>query len=147
MWVFGIYLGLTACTMDPSYQDIYVVPAANEPNPAPAATPSDRVSEPADQSLEPDSQRESEQVSPPSYESNRLSPSTSSLGAVLDRFLAQAESAIEQGQWLRAQRALDQAIRLSPRSSRIYKLYARLYDKMGLQDKAQAMQRRSELFE
>lgn len=58
---------------------------------------------------------------------------------ILETLLNKATKAIKAQQWLRAQRILEQALRVKPYHSMTYQLYGEVSAKMGLEEKARSM--------
>ena len=63
--------------------------------------------------------------------------------SVLEVLLEKTQKAIDLQQWLRAQRSLEQAIRLAPTEAKIFLLYGDVYSKLGIPEKAQQMYKRA----
>src|SRR5690606_4137937 len=62
---------------------------------------------------------------------------------VLEAILQQAAKAIENQQWLRAQHHLEHALRIAPRHAMTFFYYGRVYQGMGVPEKAIEMLKRS----
>ena len=62
---------------------------------------------------------------------------------ILNVLLAKARQASNAQQWLRAQRVLEQAIRISPKNPLLFMEYGNLYQLMGEQEKAKTMYERA----
>lgn len=76
-------------------------------------------------------------------ETEREFKSTTSGTDLLSTLLGKATKAMKLQQWLRAQRALEQALRINPESSKTYVLYGDVYKGMGLEDKSIEMYKRA----
>ena len=151
--IVGIYIWLTACAslkMDESSQPNLIpaqVPQAHTGNEsvdlAPSARPhssTPRGHESPPKSVE---QSNSGEVSfvqnpPPSSYEPIASP-----GDLMTTLLLKAKKAIGLQQWLRAQRSLEQALRVQPKSVETYILYGDVYAGMGLSEKADEMYKRA----
>ncbi len=64
---------------------------------------------------------------------------------LLASLLAKASKAIASQQWLRAQRTLEQALRVKPNSPDVYVLYAEVYEGLGIPEKASQMRKRASM--
>ena len=62
---------------------------------------------------------------------------------ILQLLLNKGRKAREAQQWLRAQRILEQAIRIEPKNPVIFADYGDLYKQMGITDKAESMYKRA----
>jgi tetratricopeptide (TPR) repeat protein len=58
---------------------------------------------------------------------------------ILETLLSKATKAIKAQQWLRAQRVLEQALRVKPYHAKTYQLYGEVSASMGLKEKAKSM--------
>jgi tetratricopeptide (TPR) repeat protein len=65
---------------------------------------------------------------------------------LLSSLLTKADKAIQARQWLRAQRVLEQAIRVDADNPAIFEKYGELYQLMGAEDKARSMYERAEYY-
>jgi len=75
---------------------------------------------------------------------NKPSSEPHSKSTVVTTILDKAQKAIERQQWLRAQRSLEQAIRLEPKNAKIFLLYGDVYLQLGVPDQARNMYQRAQ---
>lgn len=64
-------------------------------------------------------------------------------GSIISILLSKAIKAQNAQQWLRAQRSLEQAIRIEPNNPAVFFQYGKLYQEMGAIDKAKSMYKRA----
>ena len=63
--------------------------------------------------------------------------------SILTLLIGKVEKAISLQQWLRAQRNLEQALRLAPQNATLFLLYGNVYTGLGVPEQAQQMFRRA----
>jgi len=63
--------------------------------------------------------------------------------SIIEVLIAKAQKAIDLQQWLRAQRSLEQAIRISPSEAQVFFLYGIIYEGLSIPKQAEQMYRRA----